>query len=349
MALARLLTVSFALFSASSVLMTSWCSALISTPMYCAAWLRADSIALALPSSSEAAPSFPPEKYRDSPEVGTFASQTGGFGEELVFTAGFSPPHAAAARTASARTLLRTGGLRRRRLLGELLRVGLEPVDVVDLAEHVLLVGERISLVHHRLGLVVLAGVLIGEAQVPIALRDLSRLQLDVLFRGLRRVVERALRLLPVAALCPADASLQLRDIGVLLEVGVHEFLVGNDGLHESLYHGAPRRILERHAVDGLGPAIECAVGVVAPLLVRLGDDQATRGHVDDLERGADVRLALEGVPDVPDLLVVLVARLVGLLPVTVLHVSEDQRSGRHHLAEFRRRPRICQIGGREL
>src|SRR5213082_1655913 len=111
MALARLLTVSFALFSASSVLMTSWCSALISTPMYCAAWLRADSIALALPSSSEGAPSFAPEKYSDSPEVGTFATQTGGFGEEAVFTAGFSPPHAAA-RTASATTLLRTGGLR---------------------------------------------------------------------------------------------------------------------------------------------------------------------------------------------------------------------------------------------
>src|SRR5438128_4666847 len=302
MALARLLTVSFALFSASSVLMTSWCSALISTPMYCAAWLRADSIALALPSSSEAAPSFAPEKYSDSPEAGTFASQTGGFGEELVFTAGFSPPHAAA-RTASARTLLRTGGLRRRGLLGELLRVGLEPVDVVDLAEHVLLVGERVRLVHHRLGLVVFAGVLIGEAQVPIALRDLTRLQLDVLLRDLRRVVERALRLLPVAALRPADASLQLRDVGVLLEVGVHELLVRNDGLHEPLHHGAPRRVLERHAVDGLGPAIECAVGVVAPLLVRLGDDQAARGDVDDLERGADVRLALEGGPDVPDLL----------------------------------------------
>src|SRR5919201_2355415 len=192
MALARLLTVSFALFSASSVLMTSWCSALISTPMYCAAWLRADSMALAFPSSSDAAPSFAPEKYNASPEVGTFASQPGGFGEELVLTAGFSPPHAAA-RTARARTLLRTGGLRRRGLFGHFLRVGLEPVDIVDLVQHLAVVGERVGLVHHRLGLVVVAGVLTGEAQVPIALRDLTRLQLDVLFRRLRRVVEGAL------------------------------------------------------------------------------------------------------------------------------------------------------------
>src|SRR5438045_9684062 len=92
MALARLLTVSFAWFSASSVLMTSRCSALISTPMYCAAWLRADSTALALPSSREAAPSFAPEEYSISPEVGTFASHPGGFGGELAFHAGFSTP-----------------------------------------------------------------------------------------------------------------------------------------------------------------------------------------------------------------------------------------------------------------
>src|SRR5919204_3124168 len=124
MALARLLTVSFALFSASSVLITSWCSALISTPMYCAAWLRADSTALALPSSSDAAPSFAPEKYSASPEVGAFASQAGGLGEELVFTAGFSPPQAT--RTARAKTLLRTCGLRSGGLLRQLLRVGLE-------------------------------------------------------------------------------------------------------------------------------------------------------------------------------------------------------------------------------
>ena len=62
MAVARLLTVSFALFSASSVLITSECSALISTPMYCAAWLRAASTADALPSSSDDAPSFAPVK-----------------------------------------------------------------------------------------------------------------------------------------------------------------------------------------------------------------------------------------------------------------------------------------------
>ena len=62
MALARLLTVSLALFSASSVDITSECSALISTPMYCAAWLRAASSAESLPSSSDEEPSFAPEK-----------------------------------------------------------------------------------------------------------------------------------------------------------------------------------------------------------------------------------------------------------------------------------------------
>src|SRR2546430_14701820 len=113
-ALARLFTVSLAMFSASSVLITSWCSALISTPMYCAAWLRADSIALALPSSSEEAPSFAPEKYNVSEELGALASQAGGLAEELVFSAAFSPPQAQRAIAASAATLLATESLRRR-------------------------------------------------------------------------------------------------------------------------------------------------------------------------------------------------------------------------------------------
>src|SRR4051812_7478028 len=249
MALARLFTVSFALFSASSVLITSWCSALISTPMYSAAWLRADSIALALPSSSEGAPSFAPEKYSVSPEAGTFAIHAGGFGEELVFTAGFSPPHAQSARTARARSSLRTAGLGRGGLLRQLPRVRLQVMDVVDLGKHVLVVRERVGLVHHRLGLVVVAGVLVREAQVPIALRDLPCLQLHVLLGDLDGIVEGALRLLPVAALRPADAALQLGDVPVLLEVGIHVFLVRNDRLHEALDHRPARRVLQRDAI----------------------------------------------------------------------------------------------------
>src|SRR2546428_10430669 len=116
MALARLFTVSLALFSASSVLITSRCSALISTPMYCAAWLRADSTALALPSSSEAAPSFAPEHYRASGDDGAWASQAGGLGEELVFTARVSPPQASAS-AGRAKSLLCKAGLGRRATL----------------------------------------------------------------------------------------------------------------------------------------------------------------------------------------------------------------------------------------
>src|SRR5512132_1808699 len=141
------------MFSASSVLITSRCSALISTPMNCAAWLRADSTAEALPSSSEAAPSFAPVKKSASDETGAFAIHEGGLGDELVLTAAFSPPQAAQdRRSAESAPLLRTDRLGRRRLLGELPRVRLQPMDVVDLAEHVLLVGERPGLVHHRLG-----------------------------------------------------------------------------------------------------------------------------------------------------------------------------------------------------
>src|SRR2546425_1141329 len=81
--------------------------------MYCAAWLRADWTALAVPSSSEAAPSFAPEKYRASGEEGALASQAGGLGEELVFTAGFSPPQASASAV-RARNLLRKADLGRR-------------------------------------------------------------------------------------------------------------------------------------------------------------------------------------------------------------------------------------------
>src|SRR2546425_942072 len=210
--------------------------------MYCAAWLRADSTALALPSSSEAAPSFAPEKYRASGEEGALASQAGGLGEELVFTAGFSPPQASASAV-RARNLLRKADLGRRVLLRKLLRVCLQPVDVVDLREHLALVGERVGLVHHRLGLVVVARVLVGKAQVPVALPDLAGLQLHVLLRRLDRVVERALRVLPIAALRPADAALQLRNVGVLLEVGVLVLLVRNDRLHEALDHGAARAV----------------------------------------------------------------------------------------------------------
>src|SRR6266404_1011245 len=206
-ALARLFTVSLAMFSASSVLITSWCSALISTPMYCAAWLRADSIALVLPSSREEAPSFAPEKYSVSEELGALASQAGGLGDELVFTAAFSPPQAQSANAASAQSLLRTDGLRRRGLLGQLPGVGLQPVDVVDLGEHVAVVRQRVGLVHHRLPFVVVARVLVGKAEVPIALRHLRRLQLHVLLRRLGGVVEGGLGLLPVAALRPADSA----------------------------------------------------------------------------------------------------------------------------------------------
>src|SRR5207253_5699631 len=348
MALARLFTVSLALFSASSVLITSWCSALISTPMYCAAWLRADSTALALPSSSEGAPSFAPEKYSTSGEDGALASQAGGLGEELVFTAGFSLPQASASAV-RARNLLRKAGLGHRVLLRQLLRVGLQPVDVVDLREHLALVGERVGLVHHRLGLVVVARVLVGKAQVPVALRDLAGLQLHVLLRRLDSVVERALRVLPVAALRPADAALELRNVGVLLEVGVLVLLVRNDRLHEALDHGAARAVLQRDAIDRLRAAIERAIRIVAPLLVGLGDDQPAGRDVHDLERCAHVRFALDRVRGVPDLLVVLVARLVGLLAIVALHVPEDQGARGHHPAELRRRPRIRQIGGGEL
>src|SRR2546428_11172167 len=116
MALARLFTVSLALFSASAVLITPWCPALISPPMSCAAWLRADSTALALPSSSEGAPSFAPEKYRASGDDGAFASQAGGLGEELVLTAGFSPPQASPSAVA-ARSPLRKAAPGRRATL----------------------------------------------------------------------------------------------------------------------------------------------------------------------------------------------------------------------------------------
>src|SRR5437016_6954921 len=348
MALARLFTVSLALFSASSVLITSWCSALISTPMYCAAWLRADSTALALPSSSEGAPSFAPEKYRASGDDGAFASQAGGLGEELVFTAGFSPPQASASAV-RARSLLRKADLGRRVLLRQLPRVGLQPVDVVALRAHLPLVGERIGLVHHRLGLFVVARVLVGKAQVPVTLRDLAGLQLHVLLRRLDRVVERALRVLPVPALRPADAALELGYVGVLLEVRVLVFLVRNDRLHEPLDHGAARAVFQRDAIDRFWAAIQRAVGIVAPLLVGLGDDQPAGRHVHHLERRADVRFALERVPGVPDLLVILVARLVGLLAVAALHVPEDQGARSHHLAELGRRPRVRQIGGGEL
>src|SRR4051812_46709784 len=345
MALARLRTVSFAVFSASSVLMTSWCSALISTPMYCAAWLRADSMALSLPSSSDEAPPFAPEKYSASWELGAFTSHAGGFGEDAVFTAAFSPPQASSTMVAREAALLRTRGLRRGGLLREPPRIALQAGDVVDLAEHVPVGRERVRLVDHRFRLLVVAGVLVGEAEVPVALRDLRRLQLDVRLRRLGGVVERALRLLPVAALRPADPALELRDVRVLLEVRVLVLLVRDDGSHEPLDDRAPRAVLQLDAVGGLRTAVGRAVGVVAALLVRPRDDQPACRDIDDLEVGADVSLALDRVRGVDDVLLVLVPVFVGDLAVAGLHVPEDQRARGDHLPELRRGVGIRQVG----
>src|SRR5437660_1528413 len=138
--------------------------------------------------------------------------QDGCFGAEAVLTAlGFSAPQAARSSAARPRDLPRTRRLRAAALLCELLRVGLEPLDVVELVEHVALVGERVGLVDHVVRLAVVAGVLVGEAEVPVSLGDLCRLELGILLRVLRGAVERVLCLLPVAALGPADAALELR------------------------------------------------------------------------------------------------------------------------------------------
>src|SRR5438552_15537105 len=137
MALARLLVTSLALFSASSVLITSECSALISTPMYCAAWARAASSAEALPSSSVEAPSLAPEKKSVSEEVGDLASQAGGLGDEVVLTAAGRSGPQAASKSASATRLFRTGRLGSAGLLGQPPGVVLEPLDAVQLVEHV--------------------------------------------------------------------------------------------------------------------------------------------------------------------------------------------------------------------
>src|SRR5206468_6694979 len=95
MAVARLFTESLALLSASSVLITSVCSALISTPMYCAAWPRAASIADSFPSSSDEAPSFAPEKYKVCESDVVRVSQAGGLGaDDVLIAAGLLSPHA---------------------------------------------------------------------------------------------------------------------------------------------------------------------------------------------------------------------------------------------------------------
>src|SRR5205807_327976 len=139
--------VSLALFSASSVLITSECSAEISTPMYCAAWLRADSSADCWPSSSDEAPSFAPEKKSASEELVVFVIQAGCLTDDEVLTAGFSPPQAARSSAAQS-SLLRTD-VPRAGLRGQLLGVVLQPLDVVQLVQHVLVVGEAVGLVDH--------------------------------------------------------------------------------------------------------------------------------------------------------------------------------------------------------
>src|SRR5260370_15004535 len=330
MAVPRLFTVSLALFSASSVLITSLCSALISTPMNCAAWLRADSSADPLPSSSEEAPSFAPEKKSASEVLGALVSQAGGLGEELVFTAaGVEGPQAASAIAPTSRILPRTSALPSG-LLGQPLRVGLQSLGVVHLAQHVPVVGQGVRLVDHVVGLVVIACIFVSQTQIPVGLGHLWGLELDVLLGALHCLVEGVLRLLPLAALGPADAAFQLRDVAVLLEVGVHEFLVRHDRLHEAVHHRRARRALKRVAVDGLRPPRDASVGVVALLLVGLGDDQPPGGNVDDFEVGADVELALQDVQRLLHLLVVRVALVARGLAEVLRHVAEDHRAGGH-------------------
>src|SRR5476649_733722 len=218
MAVARLLIVSLALFSASSVLITSECSALISTPIYCAAWLRAASSAESLPSSSELTPSLAPEKKSVSPDEGALASHPGGLGCEAVLTAAFSPAQAKAKAASRTRPLFATSGLPGN-LVGEALCIGLQPFHVVELGEHRDVVRELVGLVDHVVGLVVLGRVFVAEAEVPIALGHLRGLELHVLLRILHGGVEGLLHLLPVAALGVADAAFELRDVGILGEV----------------------------------------------------------------------------------------------------------------------------------
>src|SRR5216683_2091555 len=285
-AVARPLTVSCTRSDPRSVDITSLCSEVTSTPMYSAAWARATCIAASVPSSSEVAPSRAPEKYSVSPSCGTFTSQPGVFGDEAVLTtAGASAAQAArssvapsAARAARVARLLRTTHQGRGGLLGDPLRLVLQAPDVVQLAQHVLVV------------------------------RQLVR----------------------------------------LLEARGHVFLVRNDSAHEALQHPAPGRALQRVAVDRLGALVVPRVGVVAPLLVRLGDDQPAGGHVDDLEGRARACLATQLVDDGDGAILVLDAVLGGDLAVLLIDVAVDESARGHHLAELRGLARIRQVAGGE-
>src|SRR5713101_3292850 len=302
-----------------------------STPMYSAAWARATCIAASVPSSSEVAPSRAPEKYSVSPSCGTFTSQPGVFGDEAVLTtAGASAAQAAssitapsAARAPRVAVLLRTTHHRGGGLLGDPLRLVLQAPDVVQLAQHVLVVRQLVRLLHGGGRAIVVAGVLVGEAQVPVRLGELLALDLGVLLPVGDRLGEGRLRLLPLAAFRPADAALELRDVGVLLEARGHVFLVRNDGAQEALQHPAP-------------------------LLVRLGDDQPAGGHVDDLEGRARADLAAQLVDDGDGAVLVLDAVLGRNLAVLLIDVAVDEGARGHHLAELRGLARIGQVAGGE-
>src|SRR6202140_625231 len=169
-----------------------------------------------------------------------------------------SPPlqamaHANSASAVVSGVLARTLRLGRRSLLRDPLRVRLQTPDAVELAEIVLLLAEVVGLLHHARGLVVVARVFVGEAQVPVSVRELLRADLGVSLRRGESRVERLLGLAPVAALGIADAPFELGDVGILDEARVDVLLMRNDGLDETLEHGAPRVVRERVAVDGRG------------------------------------------------------------------------------------------------
>src|SRR5216684_3703511 len=271
-AVARPLTVSCTRSDPRSVDITSLCSEVTSTPMYSAAWARATCIAASVPSSSEVAPSRAPEKYSVSPSCGTFTSQPGVFGDEAVLTtAGASAAQAArssvapsAARAARVARLLRTTHQGRGGLLGDPLRLVLQAPDVVQLAQHVLVVRQLVRLLHGGGRAVVVAGVLVGEAQVPVRLGELLALDLGVLLPVGDRLGEGRLGLLPVAALRPADAALELRDVGVLLEARARACLA------TQLVDDGDGAILVLDAVLG---------GDLAVLLIDVAVDESARGH----------------------------------------------------------------------
>src|SRR5438128_1029961 len=211
-AVVRARTVSCTRSEAMSVDITSRCSADTSTPMNSAACVRATCVAASVPSSRLEALARAPEKYKASVPCGTFTIQAGCLGLDAVrITAGASAAQPMARTTKSASA--RTGGLGRRGLLGQALRLVLQPLDVVELAQHVLVVRQAVGLLHGGVRALVVARVLVGEAQVPIAPGQLIALDLRVLLAVRDRLREGGLRLLPFAALGPADAALELRDV----------------------------------------------------------------------------------------------------------------------------------------